>query len=257
MRFKRLLVGALGAALLGALPVALASSPAQAGAAPASSVSGGYSSPPDGNGRWRYGQTIRFEANVMVECTAGSGAFDCAAPDEPGDSVKLQRRMNGSSTWVTVATKYDAQSTVQFATRSVGSAVYRLYYSGGTSAGYTASYSGTSPVLKGSRNPAGRAVKSSGRIYYKGNVDPGWARRYVTIQKANCASCTYRAYKTVKTNRYGGYTARIAAPRTGRWYFRSTVRGTSPRFVRGFGNVYYTYQARGRTSAAGAGMIGH
>ncbi len=88
-------------------------------------------------------------------------------------------------------------------------------------------------VIKGSRNPHSKGVKSGGRLYYRGNVDPGWGRKPVTIQKKNCKSCGWHSYKTVRTSRTGGYSARIYAPSSGRWYFRSTVRATKPHLREG------------------------
>jgi hypothetical protein len=48
----------------------------------------------------------------------------------------------------------------------------------------------------------------------------------------------------VKTTRTGTYSVRIQVPRSGRFYWRSTVPATTPRFVKGFGNVYYTVRGR-------------
>ncbi len=62
MRFQRLLVGALGAALLGALPVALASSAAQAGAALPTGSYWHRQPPLSGYGYDRYGSDDQFKA---------------------------------------------------------------------------------------------------------------------------------------------------------------------------------------------------
>lgn len=255
MRFQRLLVGALGAALLGALPVALATSPAQAGAALQTSIDGTYTSPLAGESYYRYGRTIKFNLNVRAQCAADdTEPYDCTPPDEPGDSVKLQRQIKGSTSWATVSTAFDASAPVSFTTSSVGTATYRIVYSGGTSFGY-APVTVTTPVLKGSRNPNTRGVKSGGKLYLKGNVNPGWGNRYVTIQKKNCKSCSWYKFKSVKTNRYGAYAGRIYAPRSGSDFFRVKVPATAPRYVTGYSvKIYETYQYRARTGTPGAGL---
>ncbi|RYP84253.1 hypothetical protein EKO23_16480 [Nocardioides guangzhouensis] len=251
MRLQRVLVGVLGSALLGALPVALTSSSADAGAALASNVDGKYYGAPDGNDIWRYGQKIRFEATVTVQCDASdSYPYDCPPVDETGDTISLQRQMAGSTAWRTVNTKQASGVTATITTTSVGNAIYRIVYSGGTSRAYAGSESGTSPRLKGSRNPGGRVVTSHGRLYYRGDVNPGWGRKVVTIQKKSCASCAWRKYKSVRTSRNGSYSVRVGAPRRGKWFWRSTVAAASPRFVRGYGNLWTTRTVYGRAVAS-------
>ena len=253
MRRQRLLVGVLGAALGGAFLVAATSPSAVPGTALASSVDGVYYGAPDGNGIWRYGQRVRFEATVTVQCdTSDTLPYECGPADETGDTLVLQRRVAGTSAWRAVRTKQATDALTTFSTPSVGTALYRIVYSGGTSQGYAGSRSGTSPRLKGSRNPHGAAWMTRRGAVYRGNVDPGWGRKPVTIQKKNCAAarCPWHFYTTVKTSRNGAYTARIQVPRTGRFVWLSTVAVTLPRYVRGYGVAYYTAPARVPARAA-------
>ena len=100
MRTQRLLVGVLGAALLGATPAALTSTSADAVVVVASEVNGSYYPAPDGNDIWRYGQTIKFDADVKVPCDdTDTSPYDCSPVDEAGDTLALQRRMWGFATW--------------------------------------------------------------------------------------------------------------------------------------------------------------
>ena len=105
-------------------------------------------------------------------------------------------------------------------------------------------------------HPHSKGVKSGGKLYYRGNVDPGWGRMPVAIQKKNCKSCDWHSYKTVRTTRSGGYSARIYAPSRGRWYFRSVVKATAPRFVTGVGGTIYTDRSSGRLAGGSAVGIG-
>ena len=59
----------------------------------------------------------------------------------------------------------------------------------------------------------------------------------------------------MRTSSTGGYSARIYAPSSGRWYFRSTVKATKPHFVKATGGTIYTYRAR-TARGAGAGIGG-
>jgi hypothetical protein len=240
MRLKRLLVGLLGAALLGAVPVALAAAPAEA-----ATVTTRVAYAKQARTVYKYGTTITIAGAVQGQASDGSWGW---VPDTAG-TITLKRRMAGSSRWSTIATDTD-DGRFSFTTRSLGVARYRVSYNGGTYGSYTFRPVSKDRVIKGSRHPHSRAVKSGGRLYYRGNVDPGWGRKPVTIQKKSCKSCGWHSWKTVRTSRSGAYSARIYAPRSGRWYFRSVVKATSPRFVKGVGGAYYTYSLRSAPRAA-------
>ena len=164
--------------------------------------------------------------------------------------------MAGSSTWKTdrhpgpTTASFSFSPIVQRQRASTGSV-----YNGGTDSTYTFEPSAKDRTVKGSRNPHSRGVKSGGRLYYRGNVDPGWGRKPVTIQKKNCKSCGWHAYKTVRTSRTGGYSARIYAPSSGRLVLPLDREGHLADVREGHGGTIYTYRARA-ARGAGAG-IGH
>jgi hypothetical protein len=250
MRLQRVLVGVLGAALLGALPVALTSTSANAGAPiPVASKVVIFAKPTK-----VWGSTLLITG--QVQDSAGTGYL----PDSPDGYVTLKRRKAGTSTWTTLGT-YQNESNFRFSTTARFTATYQVVYSGGNwtnpddGQAYTFGSSSGTRTFTVSRNLHGKAVKAGGKLYYRGNVDPGWGRKPVTIQKKACKSCGWKSYKTVRTSRYGAYSVRISAPRSGRWFWRSTVRATSPTFVRAYGTVYYTYSTRtpARTLAGGIG----
>lgn len=250
MRLQRLVVGFLGAALLGAVPVTLTATPAEAG---------GTAVPTRINLAktakvYKYGQktVIRGSVQGYAPSVCGTTSGYCTVPDTAGGQVTLQSRKAGTSRWRLLGTRTD-ESSFSFALTSRGSVVYRVRYNGGTNGTYAFQPSSKDRGAKGSRHPHGKGVKAGGRLYYRGNVDPGWARKPVTIQKKSCKSCNWHSYKTVRTSRTGGYSARIYAPSRGRWYFRSTVRATKPQFVRGFGGTVFTYRLRAAARGAGIG----
>jgi hypothetical protein len=252
MRLQRLVVGLLGAALLGAVPVALTATSAEAGTTALQTRI-----KLDKTAKvYKYGQKTVIAGNVQAY-SPGDGCAStswCTVPDGTG-TVTLKVRKAGSTKWKTVDSRTN-ESDFSFTRTSTGSVVYRVVYTGGTWDTYSFQSSTKDRTAKGSRHPHSKGVKSGGRLYYRGNVDPGWGRKPVTIQKKNCKSCGWHGYKTVRTSRTGGYSARVYAPSSGRWYFRSVVRATKPRFVKATGGVIYTYRLRAAARGAGAGIGG-
>ena len=251
MRLQRLVVGFLGAALLGAVPVALTTTSAEAGASTPTRIALAKTAKV-----YKYGQKTVISGRVEAYapgagCDTASGW--CTAPDATG-TITLKVRKAGASKWKTVGTRSN-ESSFSFSPTSKGSVVYRVVYNGGTYGSYTFASSSKDRTAKGSRNPHSKGVKSGGKLYYRGNVDPGWGHKTVTIQKKSCKSCGWRTYKNVRTSRSGGYSARIYAPSSGRWYFRSVVRATKPTFVKATGGTIYTYRAR-TARGMGAGIGG-
>jgi hypothetical protein len=243
-------VGLLGAALLGAVPVALTTTSAEAGAALPTRIKLDKTAKV-----YKYGQKTVIAGTVEAyEPTVCAPETWCSGFDTSGGQITLQSRKAGSSTWKTLGTRAD-ESSFSFSPTSKGSVVYRVLYNGGTDGTYTFQSSSKDRTAKGSRHPHSKGVKSGGRLYYRGNVDPGWGHKPVTIQKKSCKSCSWRGYTTVRTSSTGGYSARIYAPSSGRWYFRSIVKATKPRFVQATGGVIYTYRAR-TARGAGAGIGG-
>ena len=245
MRFQRLVVGLLGTALLGVLPVALTSTSAEAGATVNTRVNFGKQA----RSVYKYNGKIVIRGAIEGQQSDGNWGY---LPDTSG-VITLKRRLAGAKKWKTIATDSN-DGRFSFATRSRGVARYKISYNGGTGSGATFQSTAKDRVLKGSRNPHSKGVKSGGRLYYRGNVDPGWGRKPVSIQKKNCKSCGWHGFKTVRTSRKGGFSARIYAPSSGRWYYRAVVKASKPRFVKATGGTIYTYRLR--TAARGTAGIG-
>ena len=108
---------------------------------------------------------------------------------------------------------------------------------------------GTAPSSEGLAEPArhrGRAARS-GRLYYRGNVDPGWGRKPITIQRKACASdrCPWHAYKTGADDAAPAPTSvKISVPPSGRLVLALDRQADLPTFVRGYGVPYYTTRSR-------------
>lgn len=237
MRFGRILIVLLGVGLAGLAPISTAEAAIQA------SYETRVVLQPQARGVYWHRQpiTIRGRVEVRAPGACGGGGEWCLAPDTKDGVVTITRVRAGMTNETTVATRSD-ESSFRATTRSVGNATYYVKYSGGHYDGGAAYFT---PVtlgryIKGSRNPHGEAVARDRALWFVGDVDPGWARQAVTIQKKNCRSCAWRTYRELRTDRTGHYATKIAAPRRGKWYWRSTLAGTRPRFVRAYSAIWWT-----------------
>lgn len=238
MRITRFLAGSAAAALLAALPVLSTAQAAQAAPTHASQIQVDAQA----KSLYIYKQTITIKGRVLIEGLGecGGGSAWCRPPDTAGQ-VTLQRQFKGSTTWSTIASQADESVDFSFATTAWQNSTYRVIFTGGAVGDHNFTASQKDRAIKVGRNPAGKVVKSSGRLYFRGNVDPGYAQRWVTIQKKTCQSCSWRTYTQLKTNSNGGYSTRVSAPRTGRWYWRSYVPGTTPTFASSYSSVWFTF----------------
>lgn len=240
MRFKRFVVGALGAALLGLTPTALASTPAQAAPSHPTIVQIDAT-----RGLYLYGLTLVIKGRVLAdglgECADPSSTY-CRPPDTAG-VVDLYRRKAGSTTWAKIASRSSENADFSFGTTAVYNASYKVVFTGGTWGEHGFQASEGTRVVRVGRHPHGKVVKTSGGLFFVGNVDPGWGNSPVTIQRKACGGCGWRTYTRVRTSASGAYRTRVPAPRTGRWYWRSQVPGTSPTYTTSYSGVWYTFQS--------------
>ena len=188
MRLQRLVVGVLGAALLGAVPVALT----------ATSAAGRTTGP----------QQTRIKPTVDARPTASTGTArrssseaTCRSSARPATrtvtaaaagrdrttSSRCSGRMAGLVDVEDPRPPYDADDgTFTF---SPTSARQRPSTRSATPAARRPSYSRRRRATAHRRARGTRTARASSpavRLYYRGNVDPGWGRKPVTIQKKTC-----------------------------------------------------------------------
>ena len=100
--------------------------------------------------------------------------------------------------------------------------------------------SDTGDRARPARNVTSKVVKKRGRLFLKGNVNPGYNRSRVMIQKKNCrGDCGWHKFDMVPTDRDGRYRGRITAPRNGSDFWRVKVKKR--------GNYRTSYSAVWRT----------
>lgn len=191
---------------------------------------------------------VTFRGQVQAQNADGSWGY---IPGESG-TIRLQRRLEGTSAWRTVGTDTTA-GNYSFSTKAIQNADYRLLYGGGTYNGevFTSSYSKARPLLV-RRNLNDYFVDRS-RVYLKGNVNPGWAGKIVKIQRKTCNSCAYSLYTTVRTDSEGRFVSALPARRSGSYYYRALVQGTEAYAASPGNTVVQVYLTYGRTGARMAG----
>lgn len=250
MRFTRLLVGTFTAALVGSVTVLTAAPSGAATAAGAAATCAPVSGTtavttriylaPQSKSTFKYRQSIGLRGQVQYQDPSDLQWYGLS-----GASVQLSRAFPNKA-YVALSSNTTAGSPpiFTFTTTSWGNATYKASFAGASSSTHTFCPAAGTRRIKGSRNEHVRIP--SGTITFVGNVDPGYARRYVTVQKKNCLSCGWRTYTKVATNGDGAFRARLTAPRSGRWYFRTYIPGTSPTFAPALSPVYYTFRSSGR-----------
>lgn len=195
----------------------------------------------------RYQNTFELQAQVAFTPDNGTTWYQITPGTDEG-TVTLQRRMAGTNTWSKIGTSTDPNNADFPGLVARANASYRFVYSGGSypdattpSYNYAPSTS-TTENLKVARNLADYGKKANGKLYIKGNVNPGWAHNTVTVQRRTCSSCAWKVYSRVQTSGTGAWSAQVKAPRSGSWYYRAYVPKTT-QFIQSFtNNVYRVYR---------------
>lgn len=158
-----------------------------------------------------------------------------ADPDDmgalAGAEVELLRQWAGADRWVSVGTtttNQDDTPTYTFRPTAKRNARWKVVYAGKDAdplqpLDYSVEPSATTKGQKVMRDLNARDVQRNGRIYLKGNVDPGWGGKVVYLQRKTCKRCTWKAFDKQRSTSTGGFRFHTPAPRDGSWYFRAKV----------------------------------
>ncbi len=190
------------------------------------------------------GRAIHARRFQLVGQVVAHDTTDFAVPEA---TVTLQRRLSGSTARVTLGTAVTgADGLYHFRTTAVRNARYYAVYAGDDFAGpdgtITVSPSTGSRAVKVERNLHDRGVKSHGRLYLKGNVDPGWNRHRVTLQRRGCSSCAWHNVAAKKTTRTGAFTFRMRTRASGSWFYRARVKAAGHFTTSSSYRIYETFQ---------------
>lgn len=283
MRYQRLLVGVLGAALVASTPLALATS-AQATATtdrgdavveqstttekadPVDSVVTGLElaqAQAKGRTASRAAVTIRYRIKASSISTAKykqkiktKGQIQ-ASPSETvgnckantwcfvriaGDKIRMYRKPVGSKRFKWVGTKYpNYYGKFTFTPRSNGTATYQLRYADQNGVRRALA----SKKVKGTRHPHMKVYVKRGKVYMKANIDPGFKRKRVIIQRKASKKAKFKRWARPRTNKKGAFKVRLPAPHRGYWYYRLVIPKDNKKFAKFVSGTWRTYKRRG------------
>jgi hypothetical protein len=145
----------------------------------------------------------------LTEDTGGEGLA--------GQTVVLVRSKKTETTSRIVAsTTTDAEGDYRFAAqRVVGSAAYLVAYEGDQGVTYNASDSmeNADPVVVfGMRDLNATKRKVKGKLYFRGDVNPGWGGKKVTLQRKTCSTCSWRTVTSKAAGSRGAWSFRVGYP---------------------------------------------
>ncbi len=152
-------------------------------------------------------QTIGSSLSLNGNMTTSTGA---AA--RTNNAIYLQRRANGSSTWVNVSSDADGGGLYFDTQKFSGNAQYRAYFPGGadrynSSVVYSAAYSNVVTV-KTLRKISGKVVYGRNSLHFKGKIAPKSKKKAkVQIKKGG-----WKTVRKVKLKKGKKFNFRISGP---------------------------------------------
>jgi hypothetical protein len=177
----------------------------------------------------RYGSTTTIRGQVATTVNGRLGAV-------AGVRVRVLRKLDGKSRWNHLATRRTTSTAYphfRFRARSVGNARYRVRFGGNS----RLQPSRNTTHVRVFRPISGRIENGSGRFH--GQVSPRYAHRTVYLAKRSCGTCHWHRVRTGHTGSLSRYRFKVAAPHTGRWFWRVSTPGTT-RFIRSYSGVFTT-----------------
>ena len=181
----------------------------------------------------KYRQTFRISGQVRY-----SDAGNVYA--KAGAGVTLWRRPAGSGAWSRVGrdkTSHTTKPTYAFRVRARSNSTYRVRFAG------TKRLQPSTARTKVSvhRNVVSQMRKgNAGDLKLAGQIEPAWRHRAVRLVKRGCRSCSWHVVRRQRTGGRSRFTFDVGAPRTGSWYFRVQVPGTT-RFAPSISATYRTF----------------
>lgn len=177
----------------------------------------------------RYGKDVRIRGQVLARVGDRRGAVK-------GVHVRLYRKINGNTRWVHLETRRTNERrhpSFRFQTRARANASYRVVFRGNAQLQRSRRVTGVTVY----RLFNARLEDGSGRFH--GRVVPRYGHHVISLDKRNCAKCSWRQVATTTTADRGRYSFKVGAPRTGRYYWRlQTPR--SLKYKRSYSGVFTT-----------------
>lgn len=140
-------------------------------------------------------------------------------------TVSLERRFQGSTTWVKVGeatTTNPSFPRFTFTLRTVANAFYRVRYAGGTVLG-----ADFAPSVNDTKVTAIRKITTNVRsrqLVVYGKVTPSYTGKRMVVERATCAGCKFKPLRTIKVTADSRYRTTLTAPARGKWWWRLSTR---------------------------------
>src|SRR4051794_34203970 len=185
---------------------------------------------------------------------AVTGTLKSADVGLVGETVTLYRALKTEDV---TALKPIASTTTtdggayRFSQRVVGGAVYGVRYDGDD---VHLNQDSALKALPAMRDFNAGKRRASGKLYFRGDINPGWGGRAVTLQKKACSSCAWRTVATKNAGSSGGWSFRVYYPkRVGPVWRWQAVIARSGNFEKSYSAVLTTRRAYARGAAARLG----
>jgi hypothetical protein len=133
----------------------------------------------------------------------------------PGQTIELlQKRTRTESDYSTLTqtATTDANGRYVFSRRVIGTAAYGTHFAGDGGVTYNEAYSNTARKLLAMRDFNAGKRKANGQLYFRGDINPGWGGRAVTLQRKTCGTCAWRTVATKAAGSSGGWSFRVTYP---------------------------------------------
>jgi len=209
MRTRRLLGSLLTVALAGS-SIALIAPPAQAAELP-TKVKMSVSHP-----KAHVGTKVSISGNVIAKDVDGEWK---TIPTDAG-GVTLQAKTKGSKKWKSLETDTSGSSFYFSSLKLKKTTTYRVVYDGGAGAGHTFPAATGKKKSKAYRDLNDKLQRPGNRIMLVGKIAK-YKKKKVVVQQRTKPKGKWRVYRTVKTNKKGRFSVRLAVPRRGNLYYRA------------------------------------
>ena len=177
----------------------------------------------------RWSRTVHIRGQVAAHVGGETGALQ-------GVRVTLYRQFDGRTKWVRVArktTSQEARPKFRFHVRASANADYRVVFAGNRR--FQPSRKTTHVSVHRIFNA--RLRDGTGRFH--GRVQPKYGNKVIYLDKRSCATCGWHRVRSDRTGDQGGWSFRVRAPRSGRWWWRAWVPA-SRAYTRSFSAVFTT-----------------
>lgn len=176
---------------------------------------------------WRGG--VHIKGQVAARVAGQRGALR-------GVRVTLYRQLDGRSRWVRLArttTSRTDRPKFRFDVRAKANADYRVVFRG--NARFQPSRAATHVAVHRIFN----AKLRDGTGRFRGRVQPNYGNKIIYLEKRPCSTCSWHRVRSNRTGSLGYWRFKVGAPRSGRWWWRVSVPGSTA-YIRSISGVFTT-----------------